>query len=782
MAGMKFEYDEKGGTFYYFLLSFCALIVIPATYYLWPRKTKKDDEKSKRQCYCEPCLLKRTHVNSKDSYSNLKKRATQVVLIIGWVILIFLAYKVSTLELDHVEYDPFVELEIDREASQGEIKKAYRKLSLKYHPDKEGGDPHKFMRIAKAYAALTDEESRNNWMLHGNPDGPGATQFGIALPKWIVEKENSIWVLALYGLAFIIILPIVVGTWWYKSIKFSADQILLDTTQLYLFFFHKTPNMIIRRVIMILAGSFEFEKSHNNEIVERPSDNEELPPLMKYLPNLQEKNKEKPLCFPYSVKARILLHAHFSRLELPRNTLELDKNYILKKCPYLVNEMVNTVAQLVALAYAGRAQHLPRLETVENVMKVSQMLVQALWETKSPLLQLPHISEDMLKHFVTRKRNIRSIKQFASMNEEDRRLLLRTLSDSEYRDVMNVCAQMPHIDLTIKSEVIDEEDSSITAGSIVTATVTLVRKNIEEMFNIDGGEEEEDGEEKEEGQENDNEEEEDQEDEENKEANEVTDSPKRKTKPWEKQQKKKKGKGGGKNKKKAPKQPYKRPVATNGNAPGQGDQNTGVSSEGVEDVPKKPKKEKNSDREDGSESENESDSDVSGGENEKDENEDSHKEGGEDDDEDPEWMKKFQKQAKKENSLETKSKISHSVHCPYFPLDKQEYWWLYVADRKNHQLITAPVLVTSLRDTEELQITFKAPDKPGIYQFSVNLRSDSYMDFDITQNIKLDVKEAKKIENHPQWDISDEEDENKDDEDEDVTDSEASSEEDSDEE
>ena len=43
MPGMQFEYDEHGGTFYYFLLSFIALILIPATYYLWPRKSSKGD-------------------------------------------------------------------------------------------------------------------------------------------------------------------------------------------------------------------------------------------------------------------------------------------------------------------------------------------------------------------------------------------------------------------------------------------------------------------------------------------------------------------------------------------------------------------------------------------------------------------------------------------------------------------------------------------------------------------------------------------------------------------
>ena len=43
--------------------------------------------------------------------------------------------------------------------------------------------------------------------------------------------------------------------------------------------------------------------------------------LMRELPHLNEKNKERPLCFPYSIKARALLHAHFSRIALPQATL-----------------------------------------------------------------------------------------------------------------------------------------------------------------------------------------------------------------------------------------------------------------------------------------------------------------------------------------------------------------------------------------------------------------------------------------------------------------------------
>lgn len=41
MGGQKFQYDESGGTFFYFILSFLALILIPATMYFWPKKRKE---------------------------------------------------------------------------------------------------------------------------------------------------------------------------------------------------------------------------------------------------------------------------------------------------------------------------------------------------------------------------------------------------------------------------------------------------------------------------------------------------------------------------------------------------------------------------------------------------------------------------------------------------------------------------------------------------------------------------------------------------------------------
>lgn len=78
--------------------------------------------------------------------------------------------------------------------------------------------------------------------------------------------------------------------------------------------------------------------------------------LLRELPNLGEKNKEQPLCRPYSIKARALLHAHLSRMKLPQDTLEADRRYIVSRCPDLIVEMVNCVNQLIALAYARRSK------------------------------------------------------------------------------------------------------------------------------------------------------------------------------------------------------------------------------------------------------------------------------------------------------------------------------------------------------------------------------------------------------------------------------------------
>ena len=92
---------------------------------------------------------------------------------------------------------------------------------------------------------------------------------------------------------------------------------------------------------------------------------------------------------------------------------------------------------------------------------------------------------------------------------------------------------------------------------------------------------------------------------------------------------------------------------------------------------------------------------------------------------------------RRQRLLEGKSQISHSVHCPHFPEDKQEFWWVYISDRKQQMLLTAPYHVTNLVQHEEIQLKFTAPFKPGFYTFAVCLRSDSYLGFDQMKDIKV---------------------------------------------
>ena len=61
-------------------------------------------------------------------------------------------------------------LGLKKDASEEDIKKAYRKLAMKYHPDHTKGDKaaeEKFKKISEAYAVLSDKEKRKEYDTFG---------------------------------------------------------------------------------------------------------------------------------------------------------------------------------------------------------------------------------------------------------------------------------------------------------------------------------------------------------------------------------------------------------------------------------------------------------------------------------------------------------------------------------------------------------------------------------------------------------------------------------------
>uniref|UniRef100_A0A673W0R0 Translocation protein SEC63 homolog n=1 Tax=Salmo trutta TaxID=8032 RepID=A0A673W0R0_SALTR len=628
MAGQQFQYDDSGNTFFYFLTSFVGLIVIPATYYLWPRDQNAEQLrlKSLRKVHGR-CLWYRLRLMKAQQsiIPTLKKAA----LLFGWAVFLLLAYKVSKLDREYQEYNPYEVLGLDQGASVSEIKKQYRLLSLKFHPDK-GGDEDLFMRIAKAHSALTNDESRQNWETYGNPDGPRATSFGIALPAWIVDSKNSMLV-CIFPVRFY---P-PVGTWWYRSIRYSGDQILINTTQLFMHFMYKTPNMNMKRLSMVLTAAFEFDPRSNKEATIRPTDNIQVPQLIRELGNINVKKKEPPFCYPYSLKARVLVMAHLARMEVS-DDIEEDQRFVVRKSPALLQEMVNVGCQLTMMANSRGGFHAPRLVSIENCMKLTQMIVQGLQESKSPLLQLPHFEEEHLRYCVSKKYKVRSLQDLVSLKDSDRRSMLRFLGEEKYDEVMAVLASFPSITMDTKLQVLDDEDSNnITAGSIVTVTVTLTRKRMAQG-----------------------------------------DASKTKAKVWQNKTKAAKKTKQSKKKKLTKKKPLPLPAAkakqANGSASGS------------------------------------------------------------------EWEALQQSIQRRERALlETKSKVTHPVYSLYYPEEKHEWWWLYIADRKDQTLVSMPYHVCTLKDTEEVELKFPAPSKTGNYQYSVILRSDSYLGLDQIRPLKV---------------------------------------------
>ena len=68
--------------------------------------------------------------------------------------------------------DYYEVLGVSRSASGDEIKKAYRKLALKYHPDKNPDNKEaedKFKEASEAYSALSDASNRKKYDQFGHP-------------------------------------------------------------------------------------------------------------------------------------------------------------------------------------------------------------------------------------------------------------------------------------------------------------------------------------------------------------------------------------------------------------------------------------------------------------------------------------------------------------------------------------------------------------------------------------------------------------------------------------
>ena len=76
---------------------------------------------------------------------------------------------INTREFSTMGKDYYAVLGLNKGATEDELKKAYRKMALKYHPDKNksSGAEEKFKEVAEAYEVLSDKKKRDIYDKHG---------------------------------------------------------------------------------------------------------------------------------------------------------------------------------------------------------------------------------------------------------------------------------------------------------------------------------------------------------------------------------------------------------------------------------------------------------------------------------------------------------------------------------------------------------------------------------------------------------------------------------------
>ncbi|KAI7938518.1 hypothetical protein MJO28_015438 [Puccinia striiformis f. sp. tritici] len=468
----SYEYDESGQS-NFFVFTFLLLILIPWTI---SSLSKLSSTTAKPPC---------SGWNSKDEQVKKAKQKASAVnfnhvcLAVGWALLGYVAYRASFVKASSGTYDPFTILGLNPGSDEKSIKRHFKRLSLKFHPDKlklavnqtlEEVNEH-FVNLTKAYKALTDETIRENYEMYGHPDGKRETAMGIALPKWIVETRNHGYVVGLYGLVFGLMLPYLVGKWWHGSRKYTKDQVLNESASRY--FLNLTEETKFANAIEVLCSSLEFKalESKHIRVFESNQAYKKLEDQVtttlfnstggKLEGNLYNNSNEK-----FVKRTAILIYAHLFRIPISDVAILKAKHDVINYSRHLTNGM-----QSITLGYNW-------LSTYLVIVKLQQHLVQAIHPVLSPLIQLPHISIKTADK-LAKSNQIKDPEAFASLSEQQKDTLFPELvgQDLIKKHVTSVSEFWPKLEL-VSSEFKVVGEKIVTPGCVIHFTMKVRIKNV----------------------------------------------------------------------------------------------------------------------------------------------------------------------------------------------------------------------------------------------------------------------------------------------------------------
>jgi len=478
-------YDDTA--FYYFASSVLLCVAIPSTYYVlknllfpglaeieksFPAKSKSGN--TYRYCMTSAMVQKMDKARREAKTltpSTVKLYALKIsLLVLVWGIIITVVSQVGG-ERVIVAFDPFALLQVDREATAVEIKKAYRKLSLVYHPDKNPDDPlaaSKFIQISKAFTSLTDTAARDNYDNYGNPDGPQTTKVGIGLPSFMLEKDNHLLILCSFFFALLFAVPMTFICYYQKTRIYAPNGLMVETGQ-YLAF-HINDNTRVKHCPMNLAASAE---SRSMEF--RPSDHKAMMPVFERVIEHDETGtpdgklqkfqwpSEIKKKYPGMVKNRTLIWGHMQRLH-DSFSPELQED-----CDNLLEYSVLVTQSMIEIACMREW-----FFTAKAMIEFRVRLIQALDISTSQLMQIPHFSSEAVKY--CEKKKITTLGNFLDQTPDERKTLSKVEDEQKIEDIEEFCRHVSRVDLDVKITVEDEND--IVVGDVATVHCTLRRPNI----------------------------------------------------------------------------------------------------------------------------------------------------------------------------------------------------------------------------------------------------------------------------------------------------------------
>lgn len=290
----------------------------------------------------------------------------------------------------------------------------------------------RYVEISKAYQALTDEEIRNNFIQYGHPDGKQSYSIAIALPKAMISDGNGKYVVLLYTALFGVLLPYLVGSWWYGNLRRSKEGPLMETANR--LFRQYDENLDEGGVISALSVGKEFEEEFKGDKADAGLSKIESK-IAEVIPAKEQEKLDEQDSGPRR-KALALIWAYLGRVELD------DEN--LTKAKVQVGPVAHTLTKsmtAISLAYGNTTPILASYHA-------SQALIQAVPPKASPLLQLPHITQAIAKAIEGESRKHLTVQEFMDQPDTKRRSQAvgpNLLTEQQYKTAVSVAKQLPYL-------------------------------------------------------------------------------------------------------------------------------------------------------------------------------------------------------------------------------------------------------------------------------------------------------------------------------------------------